>query len=260
MGSFNRKTEFWKPKSLNKAMSNFGQTNHCGQIFKNSCFNLLSQFLCLANAGINRTPPTNPSLSTTSSSPPPLPHTPPPQDPSSRGPPQISHFLLLSRQNLHSFFPLLDVFLCNVGGVFEGRGPEMCTFGLSGCRLKPQPELARTRPWKQEDGVDQSWCWPKLVLATDGLAKLGKNSLAASWTNLLLNHRLVPFPRIQVNKNARVIMTAEVDSLTTDTKQLLGDYGLVGCHSKKRHFSVRQGKNWLHRICSTPVGVKWRRR
>ena len=34
-----------------------------------------------------------------------------------------------------SFFPLLGVLSLNFGGVFEGRDPEMCTFGLSGCRV-----------------------------------------------------------------------------------------------------------------------------
>ena len=31
-------------------------------------------------------------------------------------------------------------------------------------------------------------------------------------------------------------MTAEADSLTTDAKQLLEDYGLVGCHSKRGNY------------------------
>ena len=33
------------------------------------------------------------------------------------------------------------------------------------------------------------------------------------------------------NKYAHVILTSEADSLPTDTRQLLEDYGLVGCHS-----------------------------
>ena len=33
------------------------------------------------------------------------------------------------------------------------------------------------------------------------------------------------------NSNAHVILTAEADSLPIDEKQLLEDYGLVGCHS-----------------------------
>ena len=45
------------------------------------------------------------------------------------------------------------------------------------------------------------------------------------------------------NNYAHVIMTAEADSLTTDTKQLLEDCGLVGCHPKKRQLSVRPCMN-----------------
>ena len=54
--------------------------------------------------------------------------------PDSAGPPQISHY----------FFPFpppifaLGVFSLNFGGVFEGQDPQMCTFGLSGCRVKPR--------------------------------------------------------------------------------------------------------------------------
>ena len=54
-----------------------------------------------------------------SSTGPPLPRTPPPPDPSA--PPTISLFVLS-----------LGVFSLNFGGVFEGRDPQMCTFGLSG--------------------------------------------------------------------------------------------------------------------------------
>ena len=35
------------------------------------------------------------------------------------------------------------------------------------------------------------------------------------------------------NNNADVILTAETDSLPTDAKELLNDYGLVGCHSSR---------------------------
>ena len=33
-----------------------------------------------------------------------------------------------------------------------------------------------------------------------------------------------------------MILTAEADSLSTDAKHLLEDYGLVGCHSPKGNF------------------------
>ena len=41
----------------------------------------------------------------------------------------------LSCHNVLSFFSLLRL---NFGGVFEGLGPAMCTFGLSGCRVEPR--------------------------------------------------------------------------------------------------------------------------
>ena len=37
------------------------------------------------------------------------------------------------------------------------------------------------------------------------------------------------------NIHAHVILTSEADSLPTDTRQLLEDYGLVGCHSARSH-------------------------
>ena len=44
----------------------------------------------------------------------------------------------LSRRKIRSFLPSLGVFSLNFGGVFEGWDPQMCTFGLSGCRVKPR--------------------------------------------------------------------------------------------------------------------------
>ena len=41
-------------------------------------------------------------------------------------------------QNFALFFPSLGVFSLNFGGVFECRDPQMCTFGLSGCRVEPR--------------------------------------------------------------------------------------------------------------------------
>ena len=37
----------------------------------------------------------------------------------------------------------------------------------------------------------------------------------------------------EIKNYAHVIMTAEADNLTTDAQQLLEDYDLVGCHSKR---------------------------
>ena len=59
----------------------------------------------------------------------------------SPGLPKISLFFSLSRHKIHSFFPYLGVFSLNFGGVFEGQDPQMCTFGLSGCRVEPRPTL-----------------------------------------------------------------------------------------------------------------------
>ena len=51
--------------------------------------------------------------------------------------------LFFPSSHFHSFFPLLGVFSWNFGGVFEGWGPEMFTFGLSGCRVKPRRGFTR---------------------------------------------------------------------------------------------------------------------
>ena len=48
----------------------------------------------------------------------------------SPGPPKISLFFSLSRRKIRSFLPSLGVFSLNFGGVFEGRDPQMCTFGV----------------------------------------------------------------------------------------------------------------------------------
>ena len=58
-------------------------------------------------------------------------------DPQDRPPPKF-RALSLFRHNFHYFFPLLGVFSLNFGGVFEGRGRQMCTFRLWGCRAKPR--------------------------------------------------------------------------------------------------------------------------
>ena len=48
-------------------------------------------------------------------------------------PPKFRVFSI-SRHNFLSF-SLFGVLSLNFGGVFEGPDPEMCTFGLSGCRV-----------------------------------------------------------------------------------------------------------------------------
>ena len=62
--------------------------------------------------------------------------------PSARHPsarhPSISLFLFPLPSPLRSFCLSLCVFSSNFGGVCEDRDPQMCTFGLSGCRVKPR--------------------------------------------------------------------------------------------------------------------------
>ena len=67
-----------------------------------------------------------------------LPPDPPPPDRPSPGPPKISLFFSSLHRKFHSFFSLWEVFSLNFGGVFEGRGAQMCTFGLSGCCVEPR--------------------------------------------------------------------------------------------------------------------------
>ena len=52
--------------------------------------------------------------------------------------PKFRSLFSLSRRKFLSFFSRWVVFSLNSGGVFEGRNPKMCTFGLSGCRVKPR--------------------------------------------------------------------------------------------------------------------------
>ena len=66
-----------------------------------------------------------------------LPPDPPSTGPPSAGPPKISFFFFTIPPPFRCFCVSL-VFSLNFGGVFEGRNPEMCTFGLSGCRVKPR--------------------------------------------------------------------------------------------------------------------------
>ena len=78
----------------------------------------------------------------------------PSRDRPSPGPPKMSLFFFPSpAANFVLFFSLWVFFSLNFGGVFEGRDPQMCTFGLSGCRVKPRrphqtgpPGLAHDSP------------------------------------------------------------------------------------------------------------------
>ena len=55
--------------------------------------------------------------------------------------------------------------LLNFGGVFEGQDPKMCTFGFSGCRVKPrrpQKHWASSTGWTAEDwrSLRMGYLWP----------------------------------------------------------------------------------------------------
>ena len=52
----------------------------------------------------------------------------------------------LSRRKFHSFFSLWMVFTLNFCSFCEDRDPKMCTFGLSGCRVKPHPHPSGLHP------------------------------------------------------------------------------------------------------------------
>ena len=78
---------------------------------------------------------------------------PPSAGPPSAGPPKISLFFFPFPPPFRSFCVSLGVFSLNFGGVFEGRHPEMCTFGLSGFGVNPRrphqtgpPGLAHDSP------------------------------------------------------------------------------------------------------------------
>ena len=70
---------------------------------------------------------------------------PPPDNPPPDRPKIRSFFSLLPPQ-FSFFFLSLGVLSWNFVGVFEGRNPEMCTFGLSGCRVKPRRPQATRLP------------------------------------------------------------------------------------------------------------------
>ena len=58
--------------------------------------------------------------------------------PPSAGPPKISLFFFPLPPPFRSLCVSLGVFSLNFGGFCEDRDPQMCTFGLSGCGVKPR--------------------------------------------------------------------------------------------------------------------------
>ena len=91
----------------------------------------------------------------------------------------------LSRSHFRTFS--LGVFSLNFGGVFQGRDPQMCTFGLSACRVKPRRRNhTQTTTHRQQHtntsnglakigwhkiGLAQNWIGPKLDWPKIGLAQ-----------------------------------------------------------------------------------------
>ena len=57
------------------------------------------------------------------------------------------------------------------------------------------------------------------------------------------------------NNYAHVILTSGADSLSTNTRQLLEDCGMVGCHSARSNDLSVHPQNWFHRICSPSLGI-----
>ena len=77
--------------------------------------------------------------------------------------------------------------------------------------------------------------------------------------NVTNDPHLSLLPEFWENDHAHVILTAEADSLPTDAKELLNDYGLVGCHSsrsnpRKNQFSQDVFANYGNKIMITEYG------
>ena len=116
-------------------------------------------------------------------------------------PPEISFFLLS-----------LGVFSLNFGGVFEGRDPQMCTFGFLGlscetpAALKPPgfhgapqhggPPFGappRLTPRFGQNWIGQNWFWPKLAGPKTKMAKIGLAKMVKSgWPNEIGQSRSLP--------------------------------------------------------------------
>ena len=74
-----------------------------------------------------------------------------PRSARSARPPKISLFFLLSRSHFRSF-SLSGGLLVEFWWCLKRRDPQMCTFGLSGCRVKPRrPGHARNRSCEEQN-------------------------------------------------------------------------------------------------------------
>ena len=97
---------------LFKVMADFGQSNFGRSILGRSIFVLLLCVVVCCRTLLRRTPPR-------------------------AGPPKFSLFSFPLPPPFRSF-SLSGVFSLNFVVFFEGRDPQMCTFALSGCRVKPR--------------------------------------------------------------------------------------------------------------------------
>ena len=100
---------------------------------------------------------------------------PPSAGPPSTGPPKISLFFFPSPATIFILFSLSCwSFSLNFGGVFEDRDPQIYTFGLSGCRVKPR------RP-HQTRGPHFFWVWPPTLCGPTMTPKIGQNWIGQNW-------------------------------------------------------------------------------
>ena len=72
--------------------------------------------------------------------------------------------------------------------------------------------------------------------------------------NVTNDPQLSPLRELGRNNNAHVILTAKADSLPTDEKELLDDYGMVGCHSSRSN-DCQSTQELILRIYSPFMGI-----
>ena len=76
-------------------------------------------------------------------------------DPPDPPPPDSPKFRLSFPPPISLCFSLLEVFQWNFGGFCEDRDPQMCTFGLSDCRVEPR-RFSRSK-WIGQNGIGPNW-------------------------------------------------------------------------------------------------------
>ena len=81
-----------------------------------------------------------------------------------------------------------------------------------------------------------------------------------TWGENLMSLICLSSRNFRRNNYAHLILTAEADSLPTDTRQLLWRLWLGGIPLSQRQWSVSPRKNGFHWFCSLLVGIKWRGR